>query len=412
MTRRSVALTSTLVLASLALVSLTGAVDAQTILASSTRHLEAGLVRTESTVQVGPGPLDRFQMVRLVKDGPAGRLRGSILFLPPLGSSFAFYEQRDPSGGVATSIAGYFAVRGYDVYGYNPRYVGIPAGTCEAGLFDCSVMDGWGIQSLLDDIAFIRQQIEALHPGTDIVTGGVSLGGILAVAVANAAPSDYDGVIEWEGMLASDDPAVLALNQGYCAGLEAQLAGGIVYDCVGPNVFKQVAKAAELAPGGLNVDPLFPPTLTTHQVLVLVLSVPAPGPVTGPVPSYIDLNGSLADDRFFFASEPRLYENVGQFNGYAPTRLVRDVSCSLAGVETAFVSNLSSFTGPVLAIGGGRGFGAYMGYQLSLYGSSDVTFLLEPELGHIDHFMTPRHRRYVERPIDRWVRRVFGPPGR
>lgn len=408
MTRRGAVVVFTLAITSLALLASPGAAGAQTVVATSSRHLAAGLIRTESTVQVGPGPLDRFQMVRLAKDRPAGQLRGSILFLPPLGSSFAFYEQRDPSGGVSTSVAGYFAVRGYDVYGYNPRYVGIPAGSCEAGVIDCSAMGGWGLQSMLDDIAFIRQQIETLHPGTKIVTGGVSLGGILAVAVANAAPSDYDGVIEWEGMLASDDPVVQALDQGYCAALQAQLAGGILYDGVGPNVFKQVAKAAELAPGGLNVDPLFPPTLTTHQTLVLLLSVPAPGPVSMPVPDYIDLAGSFADDRFDYASEARLFENVGQFNGYAPTRLVRDISCSLAGTETSFVSNLASFTGPVLAIGGGHAFGAYMGYQLSLYGGQDVTFLLTPEFGHIDHFMTPRHRQYVERPIERWVQRVLG----
>lgn len=379
----------------------------QVVVASSSTEI-GNLTRTASTVQVGPGPIDRFQMVRLAKTGQSGRFRGSILFLPPLGSSFAFYEQRDVSGGVGTSVAGFFAERGYDVWGYEPRYAGIPAGTCEAGLVDCSVMAGWGIQSQLDDIAFIRQQIEAEHPGGSVVTGGASLGGILAVAVANDAPSDYAGVIVWEGMLASDDPAVQALDTGYCAALEAQLAGGAVYDGVGTNVFKQVVKAAELAPGAPTLNPLFPPFLPNHQLLVTLLSVPSPGPVTMPVPNYILMNGSPAEDRLYFASEPRLFENVGHFNAYSPTALVRDISCSLAGSETAYVANLGSFTGSVLAIGGGRGFGAYMGYQLSLFGTDDVTFLLEPDFGHIDHFMTPRHREYVERPIFAWAERVLG----
>lgn len=396
-------------LAVLALTLLLPAVaSGQAVIASATTELPGNLLRTEETVQVGPGPLDRFQMVRLRKDGPAHQLRGSIFFLPPLGSSFAFYEQRDESGGAGTSVAEYFALRGYDVYGYTPRYAGIPAGTCEAGLFDCSVMDGWDLQSLLDDVAFIRSRIETLHPGAGVVAGGVSLGGILAVAVANDAPHDYDGVIVWEGMLASDDPAVLALNDGYCDGLEAQLAAGLVFDGVGTNVFKQVASAAELQPGGVTLNPLFPPFLTNHQVMVLVLSVPTPGPVSMPVPGYIQMNGSFAEDRLFFASEPRLFENVGQFNAYSPVRLVRDISCSLAGVETAYVSNLGSFTGSVLAIGGGRGFGAFMGHQLSLFGTSDVTFLLEPDFGHIDHFMTPRHRDFVERPIFEWAEEVLG----
>ncbi|HEX6200282.1 MAG TPA: hypothetical protein VF150_08465 [Thermoanaerobaculia bacterium] len=405
---------ASLALCLLAAALLAPAAAAQTIIATASSEV-GNLTRTESTVQVGPGPLDRFQMVRLTKGDSASRaadrFRGTILFLPPLGSSFSFYEQPDASGAPATSVAGFFAQRGYDVYGYVPRYVAIPAGTCEAGLFDCSVMDGWDIQSMLDDVAFIRGEIETLHPGTKIVAGGASLGGVLAVAVANAFPDDYDGVIVWEGMLASDDPAVLALNDGYCDALEAQLAGGIAFDGVGTNVFKQVAKSAELEPGGLNILPLFPPVLTNHQVMVLVLSVPAPGPVTMPVPGYVQMAGSFPEDRLFFASEPRLFENVGQFNAYVPVRTVRDLSCSLAGRETAYVSNLGSFTGSVLAIGGGRGFGAFLDHQLSLFGTSDVTFLLEPEFGHIDHFMTRRHREFVERPILRWAERVLGRRG-
>lgn len=379
------------------------------VVATATEEV-GNLARTELTVSAGPHPLDRFQMVRLAKDGP-DRLRGSILFLPPLGSSFSFYEQPDESGAVGSSLAGYFAERGYDVYGYSPRYSGIPAGTCEAGLFDCSVMDAWDLQSLVDDLAFVRQRIEVFHPGTKIVTGGASLGGILAVALANAAPGDYDGVVVWEGMLASDDPAVLALNGGYCAGLEAQLAAGLVYDGVGANLFKQVGKAAELHPEGITINPLFPPVLTNHQVLVLFLAVPTPGPASMPVPDYVQMSGSFPDDELFFASEPRLFENVSRFNSYVPNRLVRDISCALAGVDATHVANLGGFDGAVLAIGAGRGFGPYLPYQLSLFGSDDVTFLLEPEFGHIDHFMTEHHRTYVERPIFDWAERVFGSRG-
>jgi pimeloyl-ACP methyl ester carboxylesterase len=366
------------------------------------------LVRTELTVQAGSHPLDRFKAVRLVKEGPARNLRGTILFLPPLGSTFAFYEQRDPSGGAGSSIAEYFAQRNFDVWGYSPRFEGIPAGTCEAGLFDCSIMSTWDLASMVEDVAFVRSQIEARHPGTKIVTGGASLGGILAVAVANALPAEFDGVILWEGILWSEDPQVRALNQGYCAFDEAQLAAGAVYDGVGPNVFKEVTKLSRLAPNGLTPIPLFPPNLTNHQVLVALLSVPTPGPITMPTPGYIQMNGSLAEDRLFFASEPVIYENVSRFISYAPVAIVRDVNCSLAGSETQYVSNLGNYHGAVLAIGGGRGFGPYMPDQIELFGSTDTTYLLEPEFGHIDHMMTPRRREFIEKPILDWALRVFG----
>lgn len=371
---------------------------------------DGNLVRTEYTVKAGDHPLDRFKMVRIARDIPASRLRGAILLLPPLGPSFTFYEQRDPEAARGSSTAEYFALRGFDVYGYSPRFEGIPAGTCESGILDCSIMSTWNLQSMLDDIAFIRGQIETLNPGAKVVAGGASLGGMLAFALANAAPGDYDGIFPWEGMLFTPDPAVRTLNQGYCAAVEAQLAAGVVYDGVGPSVFKEVTKNARLVPSGLTPIPLFPPTLTNHQVFVLLVSVPSPGPVSMPVPNYIQMNGSLAEDRVFFASEPRAYENISRFVSYAPIALVRDISCSLAGSETGYTSNLGNYHSSVLAIGGGRGFGPYMPDHLALLGTTDRTFLLKPAFGHIDHFMTPKHRDFVEKPIHDWAVRVFGRP--
>jgi len=378
-----------------------------TPIASTETRQPGRLVRTETTIQVGTDPLDRFKMIRLVKDVPVELLRGSIFFLPPLGTTFSFYEQRDECCGVGSSIAEFFALRNIDVYGYSPRFEGISAGSCEAGLVDCSAMAGWDLQSMVDDIAYIRSQIELLHPGTEIVAGGASLGGMLAFAVVNAYPDDYDGIFPWEGMLFSADPEVRELQQGYCADAEAQLAAGLVFDGVGANLFKEVAKLAELAPDGLTPIRLFPPQLTNHEVLVRNLSVPAPGPVSMPVPGYLQMNGSVDEDRLFFASEPRVFENIGRFNSYVPIVLVRDVACALAGVDDRHVAELGNFTGSVLAIGGGHGFGPYMHDQLDLLGSNDTRLLLEPAFGHIDHFMTRRHRDYVERPIYHWVKRLF-----
>ncbi|MCB1057786.1 MAG: hypothetical protein KDD11_19980 [Acidobacteria bacterium] len=373
-------------------------------LGSVTTHSQ-GLVRTETTLQEGANPLDRFKLIHLRRQGPPHAPRATLLFLPPLGTNFSLYEQPDPHGPVGSSIAGFFALRGFDVYGYSPRMEGLPAGTCETGVLDCSVLAGWNLASVVRDVTYIRGLIEAESPGARVFLGGVSLGSISAMATVDEHPADYAGVILWEGMLYSDDPVVVALNGPYCAQLEAQLAAGITADGVGGGVLKQTSYLASTQPDQLTPIPLFPPFLTNHQALVASLSVETPGPVTLPVPGYVLVNGDPAQDRFFFASEPRLYTNVASFNNYSPVALVRDVSCSLAGLETSYVDNLGAFTGPVLAIGGGHGFGAYMQPNLDLFGSSDVTLLLEPDFGHIDHFMTADHRDYVERPILRWLTR-------
>lgn len=367
------------------------------------------LERTEWTVAASPNPIDTFKMTRWVKRAPEAPIRGSILLLPALGTTFALYEQRDAGGGLGTSIAEFFALRNYDVYGYSPRFEGIPAGSCEAGVVDCSAMAGWDIQSMLDDISYVRDQIDGLQPGSGVVAGGLSLGGILAVAVANHDGGRYDGIFPWEGMLVSNDPAVQGLNAGYCAALDAQLAGGVIFDGVGNGLFKAIAQAARTRPDSLTTNPLFPPFFTAHQVLVLTLSVPAPGPVSMPVPGYVTVAGSFGEDRFFFASEDRLLENVvGTFNNYVPNALVRDVSCALAGVDATHTGNLGAFNGSVLMIGGGLGFGGFMQDQLAAFtGASDATLLVEPGFGHVDHFMSPQHRRFAEFPILDWLRRVL-----
>jgi len=210
-------------------------------------------------------------------------------------------------------------------------------------------------------------------------------------------------------MLNTPDPAVRALNQGYCTALEAQLAAGASFDA-SIGVFREVARQAAVNPNGLTPIPLFPPTLTNHQVMVLALSTPTPGPISGPVPNYIQMNGSLEEDRLFFASEARIFDNiVGRFVNYTPHVTTRDISCSLAGVETKYVDNLGAFHGALLAIGGGRGFGPYLDDQLAQFtGTTDKEILLKPAFGHIDHFMTAKHRDVVERPIYQWALRVFG----
>jgi len=128
-----------------------------------------------------------------------------------------------------------------------------------------------------------------------------------------------------------------------------------------------------------------------------------------PVPGYVLTAGDPATGELFFASAGRLIRNVlTGFNNYTPTALTRDIPCALAGIDDTHTANLGAFTGSVLMIGGGRGFGGFMQDQLDAFtGASDRRLLLEPEFGHVDHFFSPRHRRYVERPILRWLRHVL-----
>ncbi len=92
----------------------------------------SGLRKKTMTVQAGPDPLDRFFVHRVSRVAPAHPLRGVILVLPPLGSGFQNYEVSE-DGDYAGSFVGFFASRGYDVWGYSQRVQGITSGSCESG---------------------------------------------------------------------------------------------------------------------------------------------------------------------------------------------------------------------------------------------------------------------------------------
>ena len=153
----------------------------------------------------------------------------------------------------------------------------------------------------------------------------------------------------------------------------------------------------------LSPNPVLPPFLTNYQALALSLISPAPGPFTMPVPGYVLANGHPPTAELFHVSERRLYSNIANFNDYVPLPVVRDLACALAGTDTTHASNLAAFDGPILGIGGELGFGPYLEDTANLTGSTDITILIEPGFGHIDHLISADHRQYVEEPIHQWI---------
>ncbi|MFN7963945.1 MAG: hypothetical protein U0002_21965 [Thermoanaerobaculia bacterium] len=361
------------------------------------------LERTEWVVRTGPGSLDRFTMTRLTRRH--GGHRGIVLLLPPLGNPFGFFET-DESGDPLRSFAGELALRGYEVWGYSPRETGLSVPACESGAEDCSVMNGWGIAGVAADVELIRREIARLHPHEKPIVGGFSLGAMTTTAVINSHPEGYRAAMFFEGALYSADPAIRARNAVYCAQLEATLAAGIFYDGQTQPGIRFVAQLAATDPDGLSPLPGLPPGTTNHQALVAFLSLPQDGPLW-PTPGYVRVAGSVAEDRFFFASDERVFVFSSLFNDYSATRTIRDVSCSLAG-ESTFTGNLGAFTGPVYLLEGGLASVNEMEAQADLLGSSRITRNFIPEFGHADHWFARAHRRVLEADVLRWLRLVDG----
>lgn len=388
---------------------LAGAASAQPyqIVHSETSAVTNNLTRTVSTVQEGGNPLNRFFMHRVTKNVPGPALRGAILLLPPLGSGFQNYEISEDNN-YDDSFAGFLANRGFDVWGYSQRVQGIVAGSCESGGIDCSPMADWGLQTIVDDVAFIRQQIGLALPGQKPVVGGLSLGSIASVAVINAAPDDYAGALLIEGTLYDTDPQVRAINQGFCDMFDALLAQGVYYDGQQLPAFKLVAQLATVAPNAPSPLPGFPPGFTNHQAFVSLMSVPNVSPIT-PRPNYFFAAGDVQQDRLFFANDDLLRANIAQFVDYVAWRTVRDVSCGLAGDRT-FTNNLQNFKGAVYVVAGGHGFGTGMLDTAALMTSASKTINFVDAFGHIDAYFEGSHRQNLDRPILAWLERVVSRP--
>ena len=370
------------------------------IVGSQTANVAPDLKKTVTTVQAGANPIDRFLVSRVTKAAPGQPHRGTLLLLPPLGSGFQNYEVGD-GGDYGKSFAGFFARRGFDVWGYSQRVQGLAAGSCESGAVDCSAMAGWGLQTVLDDVAFIRQQIAQAHPGERPAVGGLSLGSILSVAAINRDPEAYAGAILLEGSPYTSNPVTRATYAGFCSAFEGMLAAGVFYEGQNGPAFKLISHLAEVAPNDPTPLPGFPPGFTNHRAWVAAMSAPPVGPVT-PRPGYYFLAGSIAEDRFFYADEALVHANIAGFVDYSAIRTIRDVSCSLAGDRT-FTDNLGGFAGPVLMIAGGHGFGPEMLETRELLTNASVTVEYKEDYGHVDHVFSTEHLQEVEHPVLAWL---------
>jgi len=379
--------------------SITNAQSYQTI---STENSVVGgdLNKTVTTIQEGNNSLDRFKMTKVVKPLPAESIKGVILLMPPLGSGFQNYEASG-NGDYNNSFVAFYARRNFVVFGYSQRVNDLTAGSCESGVIDCSPMADWGLQTIVDDAAFIRQQIAAEYPGVKVVIGGLSLGSLASLAVLNTNPNDYAGAILVDGTIHDADPNVRAINQNFCNQFEGLLAGGVYFDGQSAPGFKAINQLAQVAPNAPSPIPGFPPGLTNHQVWVLALSAPPLSPVT-PRPGYFNAAGSFVEDRLFFSNEALVQANIATFVDYTTTRSLRDLSCGLAG-ETTFTNNLSAFNGPVIMFAAGHGFGTAMFDTAQLMTSADVTINFKEQYGHVDYMFATKHLQQLEHPILNWL---------
>jgi pimeloyl-ACP methyl ester carboxylesterase len=350
----------------------------------STRNdsrISSPLVKIDTIVQNGPDSRDRFTMHTMYRH-PGSHDRGTILLIPSLVSNFDEYLLNE-NGDRMDSLAAMLALEGYVVYGYSPRTAQIPVNGCSTLRFDCSIMGTWGFAAYLSDIDYIRQQ--ATHGEHKPVIGGLSLGGMLAIAAVNVNPSGYAGLWAWDAIMYSRAADVLEVAGANCAALQfATLSLGAYFEEGLPNAVKFLVSLGE-------------------QSALLFFGVPQPG--LG-APYFIQLAPNATFTGFRFASFPRVVAQVNDLNNVESLPILRDGQCAFSGDRT-FTGNLASWFGPVLALEMGLGWGTYMHDTLGLMSSTDITIYSTAQFGHLDAYTIANHEDYVDRPLLTWLEHVF-----
>jgi hypothetical protein len=164
-----------------------------------------------------------------------------------------------------------------------------------------------------------------------------------------------------------------------------------------------IVQLAITAPNDPSPLVFLPQGTTNRQAYLGFFSAPQSGPPQSIFPTgFVLVAGGVSENRFFFASENRINSQVLNFNFYITNGTIRDVVCSFAG-DPAFVSNLASYTGPLLSFQLGRGFGALANDTVALTSASDIEIRSQPEFGHVDLLATPLHALHFEGHILEWI---------
>jgi pimeloyl-ACP methyl ester carboxylesterase len=359
------------------------------------------LGKYETVIQAGHNELDRFTMHRVVKLDENYQplkpcsLKGAFILLPGGSCNFASYLL-GPDG---ESLATYLALKGIDVYGYSPRGRGLVTGFCDSN--DCSSMKYWGIATYVKDIEYIRKKAARLHHKRPVV-GGLSLGAILSVAAVNKKPNAYAGAVLWEGGLYYGPPTS-DLFTDTCAYYKALWESGQYFDNEMYPVMKLMVWLYYFDPNGPSP---FAAGMTNWEFFVF-FAVSPHDPPDGEAPGYTYAGGDMVNG-FYYLDENMILDFAMQMNDYEPVAIFRDYMCGLAG-ERTFTNRLEIFTGPILSMQAGLGFGYYVEDNLALFGTTDITRYIKPEFGHADFGVPINYVDTICIPIWEWLEQKILP---
>lgn len=390
------------------------------------RVLTGDVVEYTFDLRVGSGLYDVITLHRVVRETASFRpirTKDSVLLLHGDIWGFQAAFLADPERNLPVTLA----ENGVDVWGYDQRWVRVPA--TETSF---TFMSAWGFDH---DIRDLSVALSAAR-GVRLFSGngfdpmhllGWSRGGMIGYAYLNAESQlprglrQVDGFIPVDIYLKTDDEGFREAACRRSAAQEATYAAGGYQNTSGVLV-QTIAALAVADPSGAS--PIFP-GLTNYQAALLtgeatfIIFPPDQQNVpfyhfTGgtfaaePAPSGLPVPTGLA-----YSPEETWLALLGGAAPYQPTRQLADAELLMCDeVDVPFDDHLAEITNPILYVGAGGGFGEYGVYTTTLLGSDDVTTHLvdlQPDdlrlfdFGHADLFLGTDAETLVWQPILEWI---------
>lgn len=338
---------------------------AHEVVASSTTSPAPLVEREAITVAFGEATFEQYDVVH-VSTPWAHR---PMILVTPVGIGTAWFET---STAYSDTLLARLAYLGVDAWVVSPRHgtsATLPQGSCpgdpaapDPAPVDCSAFGRWGLEDLVEDIAFVRDELLDSH--RDPTIGGHFTGAMVAMAAVNAEPDAYAGLVLWEGTLYTEIESTLGKNAGVCDALSA-VPEAYAADPT-PATEALVTTLARTDPDGLSpfpqsaLDPYFLVAgEATNLELLRALFVVDNFALLDRVSDGIVFAIGTVEDGFSLSDIGHVFRYVQSTPQatYVSLGLFADLACGLGGAPV-HTSNLEAFEGDVLAIGSARGLDA------------------------------------------------------
>ncbi|AJQ93784.1 hypothetical protein [Gynuella sunshinyii] len=359
------------------------------------------LITFESRWQDGDNPLNQFRIKRITHLNYDTHPLKPLLLTASFNATLEHYALSS-TGRYQDSFEATLALAGFDVWIVEDRIFTSDPSDCD--WLDCSIMGTWGLELRGRDIEFTRQLIQHATHVANPVIGGVTGGGMAAIAAVNANNTHYRALFSTAGLYSTDE-AIRQHNQAACDSFYDQIDAGNLYrDSLG-GLDVLIAAARDFPDSTSAADP----SVSNYQFVVNVLTSPGGLGFLAFTPTYRFAAPTATLDDYQYMKADMFFKDSEYFGTLVSNNHFANLNCSIAGDRT-FTHDLNKFTGDVLFLGGGESQAPLEIDTASLFEQANVQVIVDPaDGGEADNYLVDYSLRQevLDQPLINWLQQQY-----